>query len=110
MKADFVLSESEVSIAVNQIMNHAEFLSQSIDTYIKILSQVQSEGIKDKLICSQLSNLATSVKEKQAGIAQVYENLANYINTEFNDVEDGDNFVFPFDFMTEVTSLLSRFF
>lgn len=110
MKADFVLAQSEISIAVNQIVNHAEFLSQSIDTYIEILSQVQGKGIKDKLICSQLSDLASSVKEKQVNIAQIYENLGKYMEAEFNDVQDGDNFIFPFDLMTEVTSLLSQFF
>lgn len=110
MKTDFFLDESEISIAVNQMINHAEFLSQSIDTYIGILSQIQGNGIKDRLICSQLSDLAISVKEKQVGIAQVYENLGKYMETEFNEVQEGDNFIFPFDIMTEVTSLLSRFF
>lgn len=110
MKNDFVLSESEISIAVNKITKHAEFLAQSIDTYITILSEIQNKGIKDKLICGELSNLAADAKRNQDSIVKVYEKLNLYIKAELDEVESGDYFKFPSDFMVEITSLLSKFF
>lgn len=110
MKNDFIMSESEISSAVTALYQQAEFLEQSIDRYIKILSNIQNGGIRDKLICSELSNLAELATKNQDRIAQVYENLATYMNSEFNEAEGEDNFKFPSDFMTEVTSILSRFF
>ena len=109
MKEDFVLVEYEMAIAVNKITNTIDFLSRSIDSYIKILSDVQKKGIEDRMICSELSDLAERVRNKQESLEILYNELGKEVNSGIRDVETNDNFEFPSDFMTNVISLLSMF-
>lgn len=109
MKQDFILAESEISTAVNKITNMANFLVQSVDDYIAVLSKLQTDGINDNRICAEISELAALVKSNRASVQAVSDQLAGYINVGISEAESCDNFQFPSDFMTEVTSLLSRF-
>lgn len=111
MKNDFVLSENEFSMAVNKISNMAEALSDSIDSYVSILSEVQTNnGIKDQMICAELNAIMYLAKSYQGKISSVSKKLAaTIINPVISDAEANDNFQFPSDFMTEVTYLLSQF-
>lgn len=109
MKQDFILAESEISIAVNKMTNVSDFLVKSVDNYISILSDMQEKGIHDKRICAELSALAEQVKANRASIQAVSSKLGGYIRNGILNAEIYDNFSFPSDFMTEVTSLLARF-
>ena len=110
MKNDFVASESEISIAVNKITNMAKVMSDSIDSYVSILSDIQTSGIKDQMICAELNAIIYLAKSYQIVISAVNEDLASkIINPALSEVESNDNFQFPSDFMTEVTYLLSQF-
>lgn len=110
MKKDFVLDEGEFSIAVHKISNLSLALSESIDNYISILSDLQTNGIKDDKICLELQEIMALAKTYQKDILAVNEKLAaDIINPEISDVEAEDCFSFPSDFMVEVTYFLSRF-
>lgn len=110
MKNDFILDESEFSIAVNKLSNLSLALSESIDSYIQVLSNIQNGGIKDELICSELEAIRYLARFYQKDILSIHEQLASQIiNPEISDAGSYDDLKFPYDFMTEVTYMLSRF-
>lgn len=109
MGQEFVLDESEISLAVNKITTIIQFLQESVDSYISILEKVETEGINDDLVCSKLESLAAIANLYRKKLETFNTKFSADINTSISSVEDSDNFQFPSDLMTYVTYLLSNF-
>jgi hypothetical protein len=101
--------EPELSAAANSIVNYADFLSRSIATYINILSDVQTKGINDVLVCAKLGDLADKLKNYDQSILDNCTKLSTYVSQDIADVEAADNFSFPGDLTSAIAALLAKF-
>ncbi len=110
MKGNLLLKESEFSTAVNKMALFAEALSTSLDTYLSLLSELQTNAVNDGRICAEVSALAEQVTAARTPIDSLSEALAEELAQFFAEAEEKDCFSFPSDFMTEVTSRLSALF
>lgn len=109
--SDFILSEAEVRLAINKLTRVAWELSCSIDTYVGIINDMQArEGIKSERIEAQLEDIKSYVKLNQKDIALLQEDIVKKVlEPALHSVEQADNFQFPTDWFTNVTSFLSQF-
>lgn len=104
-----VYDEYELSIAINNIEKHADYLSRSIDEYISILKKLKSDGIKDKEICSRIEELISSLTPYRYVINDDCRYIKSNINKSMNEVSSADNFKYPTTITDAVASILSRF-
>lgn len=109
MNKDTIYDEMELSIAANNLLNYADFLSRSIESYIILINEVQENGIKDELICSKLSDLVSRVTPYKTAIYNEVEKINSEINKAIEDVSKADNFKFPDSILKDIISLLSEF-
>lgn len=106
---DIVCAEAELSIAVNQIVNYANFLASSIETYISILSDIQTRGIEDALVSAQLTQLALNVQPYKQMLVKKAEEVQAVVKSYVEDVAAADKFQFPEDPASGVSALLAQF-
>lgn len=109
MKTDIVCAEAELSIAVNNIVEYADFLSRTIEAYISVLAEIQEKGVQDELVCSKLSAIAQSLKPYKISVKEECDNFAADVRKYITEVSDADNFKFPMDITSTITSIVSRF-
>lgn len=111
MKNDFILDEAELSIAANKIEFMIESLIVAIDEYETIMKSVTTLGINNLLVNSKIQSLITQMQQQKIVLIEIKDSfLKDIVNAEISDTEAVDTFVYPFDLLTEVTSLLSQFF
>ena len=108
MTHDVICDEAELMIAANQIMDYAQFLDESIGTYIKILAKIQNKGIKDDLVCARLSELATEVKPVKTSLAKCSEDTVVKIRQYVDAVAAADNFKFSSDLQGSILTVLAQ--
>lgn len=106
---DIVCDESELSIAANNIAEYADFLSRSMVAYVAILSEIQEKGIQDDLVCSKLSSIAESLEPYKLNIKDVCDFILADVNDYIAGVSNVDNFRFPTDITSTITSLVAKF-
>ena len=105
-----VCDEDEISTAANKINNYADYLQRQMEYYLKVLAWVQEDGIRDNLICSEISALADEVKENITTVSTaVNPELLKIISEEFSEIEGADRFSYPASFMDEVKAVFGRF-
>ncbi|WP_040214962.1 hypothetical protein [Clostridium polynesiense] len=109
MRVDIICAEDEMSMAANNIMGYADFLSRSIESYIAILAEVQEKGIKDDLVSSRLSAIASSLMPVKTSIFNECQAIAVDIKDNIAGVEAVDNFNFPADLTSKLSSLVAQF-
>lgn len=104
------IKESELSRASNQIKSYADFLSRSLEEYIQILATVQNEkAIADELICSRLSALAEQILPYKTSIYDECEKISGIISSDITNISAEDNFRYPADMISTISSLLASF-
>lgn len=104
------VKESELSRACNQVKSYADFLSRSIEEYIQILATIQNDkAIADELICSKLSSLAEQIMPYKTSIYDECEKISGIINSDIADISAEDNFRYPADMISTISSLLASF-
>lgn len=106
---DVICSEAELSIAANNIVEYADFLVRSIESYVSILSEIQGDGIKDDLVCARLSEIANKLSPCKITISKVCEDVQSGITSYMSDVSAADKFVFPSDITSTIATLVSQF-
>ena len=109
MGKDIVYDEGELSIAANNILNYADFLSRYIEEYIGLLQELQNKGIRDELICSKITGLKTAVEPYKISVYDNGESMIGKINKSVDEMETADDFRFPGDITLEISALLARF-
>ena len=77
MAKDIVCAEAELSIAANNLVEYADFLSRTMESYVAVLSEIQEKGIQDDLVCSKLSSIAQSLKPYKTSIKDECEDVAS---------------------------------
>lgn len=108
MKTDIVSAEVELSVAVNQIERYADFLAESIQSYIRILSQLQENGIHDDMVCARLSEIAFAVHPAIQDLTDQSDMIRSRISAFISEVEKVDNFAFPSGIVSMLKSLLAQ--
>lgn len=109
MKTDIVCAESELSMAVNNLVEYADFLTRTMESYISVLSEIQENGIQDDLVCSKLSSIAQSLKPYKTSILDECEDIFTDVKDYIAGVAVADNFKFPNNITTTIASLVDRF-
>lgn len=109
MSVDIVCAEGELSMAVNSLTAYADFLARTIEAYIAVLSDIQTKGIQDDLVCAKLSSLALALQPYKTTIKTECEDIAADVQDYINGISDADNFTFPADITESMTSLLDKF-
>lgn len=104
------VKESELSRACNQIKAYADFLSRCIEEYEQILATMQNEkAIADELICSKLSSIVEQIKPYKTSIYDECEKISAIIGSNIADISAEDNFKYPADIISTISSLLAKF-
>ena len=108
---DFVICESEISIAVNKILKETEVLYNSISEYINVLNGINSSGaIQDNLINAELMELIINVQRVQESVREIGSNqITNVLRQAIYSMEGEDNFRFPDDIISIVSGILGIF-
>lgn len=109
MAGDIVCAEAELSIAANNLAEYADFLSRSIESYIAVLSEIQEKGIKDDLVCAKLSSIAQSLTPYKTSITDECEEIAADVKEYITGISNADNFKFPSDITSTISSLVAQF-
>ena len=109
MNIDIVCAESELSIAANNLVEYADFLVRTIEAYISVLSEIQEKGIQDDLVCSKLSSIAQSLEPYKISIMEECEDIAGEVRDYIQGVATADNFRFPVDITSTISSLVAKF-
>jgi len=109
MRADIVCAEGELSVAANNLVEYADFLSRAMQSYIAILSDIQEKGIQDDLICSKLSSIADSLRPYLTSVEDECMDIAMDVRSYITEVARADNFKFPADITSTIGSLLAHF-
>ena len=105
MAKDIVCAEAELSIAANNLVEYADFLSRTMESYVAVLSEIQEKGIQDDLVCSKLSSIAQSLKPYKTSIKDECEDVASDVKDYIAGISKADNFRFP----TDIASLVAQF-
>lgn len=109
MGKDIVYDEGELSIAANNILNYADFLSRCIEEYIGLLNELQNKGIRDELICSKITGLKAAVEPYKISVYDNGESMTGKVKKSVDEMETADDFRFPGDITSEISALLARF-
>ena len=108
MAQNVICAESELSKAANKISVYAEFLSTSIESYIKILSDMQGNGISDDLICARLTELASNISPYRTKLTDQSSAISSYIKKYISNVESADDFAFPESITSSIASIVAK--
>lgn len=109
MKRDIVCAESELSIAANNIIEYADFLSRTMEVYIAILAEIQEKGIQDDLVCSKLSAIAQSLAPYKKSVDSECRALGDDVKDYIAGIAQADNFRFPTDITSTIGALVTKF-
>ena len=109
MAEDIVCAEAELSIAANNIVEYADFLVRTMETYTEILSEIQEKGIQDDLVCSKLSSIVQQLKPYMTSIPEECESIRENVSGYITGVAVVDRFVFPGNIGTSIASIVSQF-
>ena len=105
---DIIYDEKEVSSATNSIENYISFLVNCIETYVGLLADLQGKAIKDDLICKELSELAIEIITLKKKLNNQGIILCKDIKNELTEIAEKDKFVFPGDFVAELSMMLKN--
>lgn len=109
MAKDIVCAEEELSIVANNLVEYADFLSRTMESYVTVLSEIQEKGIQDDLVCSKLSLIAQSLKPYKTSIKDECEDIAANVRGYIVEITRVDNFKFPTDITSTIASLVAQF-
>lgn len=109
MGKDIVYDESELSVAVNHITNHVDFLSRCIEKYIELLHNLQNKGMQTEQICSEIEALIAAVEPYKTNIYDIGQSVVSKINSSMGEIGTADDFRFPGDITSAVSALLAQF-
>lgn len=108
MRTDIVCAEAELSVAANNIVEYADFLSRTIESYISVLSDIQEKGIQDDLVCAKLSSIAHSLQPYKTSIKEECEDIATDTRDYITGIARADNFRFPTDITSTIATLVAQ--
>lgn len=107
---DVICSAPEIKVACNKIESYLDFLVRQMETYMKVLSEVQKNGICDDLISARLSEIAASVKECARTLNYIYgDYIQMTANREISEIRAADTFQFPNELLARISSILAIF-
>ncbi len=110
MGQSVVLDEAEISKALNQINNYADFLARTVEEYMNLLYEVPSEkAITDVLICAELVELIRKVFMFPIQIRNTCDDAVRTMKKMIPDIEATDNFTYPGEVMATISALLAKF-
>lgn len=109
MARDIVCAEAELSIAANNLVEYADFLSRTIESYIDVLYKIQTRGIRDDLVCSELSSIAQMIEPCKAEIKEVCDEISADVREYIVGIARADNFTFPGEITSKIISLVTQF-
>lgn len=109
MRKDIVSAEAELSVAANQIARYADFLAESVQTYVQILSRLQTQGIQDDLVCARLTEIALSVQPAVRELGDQSETIRSKVSEFISEVEKVDKLAFPSGVIEIIKSVFSQF-
>ena len=107
--ADIIISEAEMTMAINQLSYYAEFLAACAVEYRGILTKLTEMGVKDVQIKAALFDLQHQVNvfdQKFPGLCDEAQTAFRAFLTELDVV---DNFSYPYSRLDQISILLSSF-
>lgn len=110
MVKDIICAEAELSIAANNLVEYADFLSRTMESYVAVLAEIQERGIQNDLVCSKLSSIAQYLNPYKTRIKDECDRVAGDVSDYFASVAEVDNFKFPTDITSIVAPLVDQFF
>ena len=109
MGQSVVLDEAEISKALNQINNYADFLARTVEEYMNLLYEVPGEkAITDVLICAELIEMIQKVFMVPIRVRNTCEDAVKTIKKMIPEVETADNFTYPGEVMASISALLAK--
>ena len=110
MRTDIISSETELAMAANQLCIYAEFLAESLQTYVQILRDLQGENgaIKDQLICARLNQIINEVQDSITALCDEGETIRVKTAEYTAGVAKVDKFSFPTGIADSVRTLLRQ--
>ena len=107
--ADIIISEAEMSKAINQVGAYVEFLAGCAQEYRQILTKLSEMGIQDVAIKSELFTLQNKVN----GFDQVLPDSGQQAIMAFRAFQEQlaavDDFAYPYSKLDQISILLSQF-
>ncbi len=105
-----ICSQGDISIACNKIEKYLEGLSTDMALYIKVLSNVQQDAIRDHEIDAALSELAKKVQIQAVALKYFYDDYVKMTaSREISEIKAADSFNFPNELMAKISSFLAMF-
>lgn len=106
---NLIVSESELSLAINKTERYATFLIESMGQYDDILTKIAGTYWKSEKAELQIQNLLTDVKIQKNALIDALEQLVTVIKKYIADIETIDNYRFDSISFREVLALFSDF-
>lgn len=109
MNRDVVSAENELMIASNKLVTYAEFLTESIETYIDIVHRVGTVGIQSEQISAKLSELVQLLSPYRNVVLEEATQTKNQTNKSVDQIADADKFKFPDELTSVLRILINEF-
>lgn len=106
---DIIISESEMTKAINQLGYYVEFLAACAEEYRNILTKLTEIGIKDVEIKAALFGLQNQVNMFDQKFPAICDDVKTVFNAFLTELDTVDNFFYPYSSLDQISMLLSNF-
>lgn len=107
---DVIVSQAEISVAVNKIDFYTSYLSTAVNEYCSILRKLSEVGIRDTEINASLYVLQGQVSALEQRFPEFNETIKSTLNDFLKAIESTDKFVYPYSELDKISNMLSCFF
>lgn len=103
MSKDIIIDRGEFSKASNRILAYGNFLANSLVEFQKIILEMEELGyFSDEKATSNLNEIVNGLQPYGQQIVEECEEIEHIIKEFLEEVEEIDDFRFPYDIMQEV--------
>ena len=108
--ADIIISEGEMTSAVNKLGAYVDFLAECAKEYRRILTELSQQGIQDAAIKAALFDLQNEVNGYDQAIPESSEAAIAHFNAFLKQLASVDDFAYPYSMLDQISMVLARFF
>ena len=107
--ADIIISEAEMTKAINQISAYVEFLAGCAKEYRSILTELSQCGIQDVAIKAALFDLQAEVNGFDGSVPESSLEAVEAFRSFLDELATADDFVYPYSMLDRISILLAQF-
>lgn len=109
MNGNLICDESELSISLNKLERHFDFLEGCFAEYNQILESIPGSALEDAKITSRIFLLQQVVALERQEFYSQFSPLSKSVKTHIAEIEAADDFRYPNMSVQDIISLLTSF-